>query len=104
MNGLFGRAGYGFSFLGDLGRVPSTTLPKRSVEEAADLMVRCRRMEVPAQEWPAEKMIRIANRPIRLSTLRSANSGDYLPTSVAPSMHLTGIYENLNRIGTNLEQ
>jgi hypothetical protein len=101
---LFCRAAYGSLFLNGLGRVQSTTLPKISMDEAADFIVHRRRMEAPAQEGPAETMIIIANSPISLSTLRFANSGDDFPTSIAPSMHLSGTYENLNRIGTNLEQ
>jgi hypothetical protein len=99
---LFCRAADGSLFLDALGRVQSTTLPKISVDEAADFIVHRRRMKAPAQERPAETMMIIANSPISLSTLRFANSGDHFPTSITPSVHLGGTYENLNWIGTDL--
>jgi hypothetical protein len=62
-------------------------------------------MEAPAQEWAGETVIVIviviANKPISLSTLRFANSGDHFPTSITPSVQLSGAYEKLNRIGTD---
>jgi hypothetical protein len=54
---LFCRAAYGSLFLNGLGRVQSTTLPKISVDGAADFIVHRRPMEAPAQEWTAETMI-----------------------------------------------
>jgi hypothetical protein len=54
---LFCRAAHGSLFLDGLGRVESTTLPKISVDEAADFIVHRRRMEVPAQQWAAKTMI-----------------------------------------------
>jgi len=101
---LFCRAAYGSLFLNGLGRVQSTTLPKISVDEATDFIVRRRRLEAPAQERPVETMMIIANSPISLSRLRFANSGDDSPTSIAPSVHLSGAHECLYRIGTDLEQ
>jgi len=54
---LLCRAAYGSLFLDDLGRVESATLPKISVDEAADFIVHRRRMEAPAQEWAVDTMI-----------------------------------------------
>ncbi len=106
MGDLFCRAAYGSLFLDALGRVQSTTLPKISVDEAADFIVHRRRMEAPAQEWAGETVIVIvmafANKPISLSALRFANSGDDFPTSISPSVHLNDTHENLNWIGTDL--
>jgi hypothetical protein len=36
------------------------------------------------------------------STLRFANFGDHFPTSITPSVHLSGADEYLDRIGTDL--
>jgi hypothetical protein len=91
---LFRRAAYGSLFLDGLGRVQSTTLPKISVDEATNFIVHRDRMEAPAQEWVGEIVINIlmviANKPISLLTLRIANSGDDFPTSITPSVHLSG--------------
>ena len=57
MGDLFCRAAYGSLFLDGLGQVQSTTLPKISVDEVADFIVRRRRMEAPPQERAAEAMI-----------------------------------------------
>ena len=106
MGDLLCRAAYDSFFLDGLGRVQSTTLSKISVDETVDFIVRRDRMEAPAQEWAAEAMIIIvmviANKPLSLSTLRFANSGDDFPTSITPSVHLSGTYESLNWIGTDL--
>ena len=106
MGDLFCRAAYDSFFLDGLGRVQSATLSKISVDETVDFIVRRDRMEAPAQEWAAEAMIIIvmviANKPLSLSTLRFANSGDDFPTSITPSVHLSGTYESLNWIGTDL--
>ena len=57
MGDLFCRAAYGSLFLDALGRVQSTTLPKISMDEAADFIVHRCRMEAHAQEWAAETVI-----------------------------------------------
>ena len=55
MGDLLCRAAYGSLFFDGLGRVQSTTLPKISVDEAADFIVHRDRMEAPAQEWACMK-------------------------------------------------
>jgi hypothetical protein len=52
---LLCRVAYGSLFLDGLGRVQSTTLPKISVDEAADFIVHRDRMEAPAQECACMK-------------------------------------------------
>jgi hypothetical protein len=54
---LLCRAANGSLFLDALGRVQSTALPKISVDEATDFIVRRGRMEAPAQEWTGEMVI-----------------------------------------------
>jgi hypothetical protein len=54
---LLCRPADGSLFLDDLGRVQSTTLPKISVDQTIDFIVHRGRMEAPAQEWAAERMI-----------------------------------------------
>jgi hypothetical protein len=51
------RAAYGSLFLDGLGRVQSTTLPKISVDEAANFIVHRDRMEAPAQDRADETVI-----------------------------------------------
>ena len=55
MGDLLCRAAYGSLFLDGLGRVQSTTLPKISVDEAADFIIHRDRMEAPAQECACMK-------------------------------------------------
>ncbi len=57
MGGLLCRAADGSLFLDGLGRVQSTTLPKISVDEAANFIVHRRPMEAAAQEWGDERVI-----------------------------------------------
>jgi hypothetical protein len=39
---------------------------------------------------------------VQFRTPRFANSSDYFPTSITPSLHLSGAHENLNSISTDV--
>jgi hypothetical protein len=54
---LLCRVAHGSLFLDGLGRVQSATLSKISVDQATNFIVHRGRMEAPAQEWAAERMI-----------------------------------------------